>query len=246
MGGKISAAFSLLVGSYSFSLFLTKVFTVSTKPQDLAETHSIYQQWGELFPSRAAYEDNDKGLKANKFHWFAPAALKWCLFPEQDKLSHCHVKTFHVHAAGLVELDSSSYPIHVWPSFSSLSSWINLSVCPVSSMPRCGPSRCSGVSGAAGLHAVDGAREADHGLLPPGVPGGTHRSGAAGYGSVWALQHTCKGTTGWPYGWSLWGQKAREVFRACDSEVPCEKKCIFIFQSTYQPTTNRNHEEMRE
>lgn len=120
-GKSFPAAFSLLAGSYLFSLFHTKVFTVRVKPQDLAETLSIYQPWEELFPSRAAYEDNnDWVLKANKFWLTRPAALKWRLFPEWDKLSHCHVctgwegrmgglhATFRLHAIGLVELDSFS------------------------------------------------------------------------------------------------------------------------------------------
>lgn len=39
------------------------------------------------------------------------------------------LKTFYVHAAGLVELDSSSYPIHVWPSFFHFSFLMNQPIC---------------------------------------------------------------------------------------------------------------------
>lgn len=57
-------------------------------------------------------------------------------------------------------------------------------VCPAGRIPSRGSAGGPGVSGAAGLHAADRAGEEDDGLLPAGVPGGTHRSGAAGHGSV--------------------------------------------------------------
>ncbi len=213
-GKSFPAAFPLLAGSYLFSLFHTKVFTVGIKPRDLAETHSIYQQWEEPFPSRAAYEDNNDGvLKANEFWLTRPRALKWCLFPQWDKLSHRHVCTgwrgasahsWRLSICMLLGLQSSITPLirslcdlhFVWFFlFFHLSLlMLHLSVHPAGSVQECGPAGCSGVSGAAGLHAADGAGEADHGLLPAGVPGGTYRSGAAGHGSVRALQHTCKGT----------------------------------------------------
>ena len=58
------------------------------------------------------------------------------------------------------------------------------SVDPDGSIQSCGSARCSGVSGAAGLHATDRARKENHGVLLAGVPRLTHRSGATGHGFV--------------------------------------------------------------
>lgn len=80
MGGKIfpQQLFPLFAGSCLFPLFTAKVFTV--KPRDLSETHSVYQQWDELFPSQAAYKDNNDGvLKAKKSSDWLALQL-WSLF----------------------------------------------------------------------------------------------------------------------------------------------------------------------
>ena len=50
-----------------------------------------------------------------------------------------------------------------------------------------------GHAGGAGTPLADGGGAADHGLLCGGVPGRTHRGGAASRGAVRAAQHTCKG-----------------------------------------------------
>lgn len=184
-----------------------------SQPQDFTEIQPNYQHLKQLFSSRAACKDNNDGvLEANQFWLTGPEALKsrlissstaLCVLDEGWKGVGGDAHIWRLNICTLLPLwkfDNSAHPVSMWHLF-CLFTFHFIFPClatylfvPAGRTQRCMPAWRSVVSGAPGLHAADRAREADHALLPAGVPGGTHRSGATSHGSVWAFQHTCKGT----------------------------------------------------
>lgn len=80
-----------------------------------------------------------------------------------------------------------------------------------------------GHAGGAGTPLADGGGAADHGLLCGGVPGWTHRGGAASRGAVRAAQHTCKGES---WGRHVWERKEIDQKRISSLLM---QDCVLLF-----------------